>query len=580
LKGKKLMKASDYIAKFLEYQKVTHVFELSGGMITHILDSLNALGSINIITMHHEQGASFAADGFARVSGLPGIALATSGPGATNLLTGIGSCYFDSVPAVFITGQVNVHEQKGDKPIRQLGFQETDIVSMAGPITKAVYKIDDVKQLPSVLHEAFRIAMGDRPGPVLIDIPMNIQRESVEAEIERVKPIYDKATKPGDAFWEDLYSVLKSSKKPLMLAGRGVMSAFSRKEFISLAELTGIPIITSLMAVDAIPYTHPLRVGFIGSYGNRWANLAIGECDSMIVIGSRLDIRQTGADTKGFKGDKIIYHIDIEEGEMNNRVPGCIPVHTDVRSFLLTALNYFEKKEFPSYKEWKQQIQSLKISWPDTKEITAIKGINPNSFMHSVSKVSKQASAYIADVGSHQMWAAQSLEILGHQYFLTSGGMGAMGYALPAAIGACFASNNSPVVVVSGDGGFQLNIQELQTIVRNKLPIKIIVINNLSLGMIRQFQDSYFNSKYQSTMWGYDTPNFQKVAEAYGIEAATIEEDKDIEAGLSRLWQNLDKPFLLQVMIDPFANAYPKIAFGKPITEMEPFAKPIDMEGT
>jgi acetolactate synthase I/II/III large subunit len=512
---------------------------------------------------------------------VPGVAMATSGPGATNLLTGIGSCYFDSVPAVFITGQVNQHEQKGVRSIRQLGFQETDIASMAAPITKQVYKVESAQDLPEIFESAFKTAMSGRPGPVLIDIPMNIQRAEVMIDsISLVEPEYPEAEELSAELFEELYQAIRYSSQPLILAGRGVMSSFSRNLLIKFAEVTGIPVITSLLAVDVIPYNHPLRVGFIGAYGNRWANLAIGECDLMIVVGSRLDIRQTGADTKGFKGDKTIYHIDIEEAEINNRVESCVPVKCDIKTFLSTANEVFKNKTFLSFSAWRQSIAKLKAEWPDNKEIKNIKGINPNGFINHLSTASVKAAAFLADVGSHQMWSAQSLQLKEKQYFFTSGGMGAMGFALPAAIGTCIGANLQPVVMISGDGGFQLNIQELQTIVRNKLPIKMVVLNNLSLGMIRQFQDSYFDSKYQSTMWGYSVPDFEKVANAYGIKATTINEEASVSQALEDMWSNSDEPYLLQVMIDPFANAYPKIAFGKPITEMEPFSKPIEMEGT
>ncbi len=576
------MKASDYIAKFLEAKKIDFVFELSGGMITNLLDSLHLQTKIKIVTMHHEQGASFAADGYGRVTGKPGVALATSGPGATNLITGIGSCYFDSVPAIFITGQVNRHELKGNRNIRQLGFQETDIISVATPLTKKCYQVKEASEIPTIFMEAFKIATEGRPGPVLIDIPMDVQRGNIDSD-----PIADamKNDDKQEAFgWEkelnNLSSLLHSCKKPMLLVGRGVRSAFAIDELNSFLQLTKIPVVTTLLAVDAIPFNHPQRTGFIGSYGNRWANISFGECDLLIVIGSRLDIRQTGADAKFFE-NRDIFHIDCEEGEINNRVKGCIPIIADLKYFLKTFNQKFQKENYLQKQDWFSYIQDLKDKWPDSKELEP-KGINPNIFIHTLSQNSTKAKAYLADVGSHQMWTAQSLEISDDQVFLTSAGMGAMGFALPAAIGACLALNSDPVVSVIGDGCMQLNIQELQTIVRNKLPIKIIVLNNQNLGMIRQFQDSYFEGRYQSTWWGYSAPDFEKVAIAYGINAKTITANEETEDAVKWLWneENNDNPILLQVMIDPHTNTYPKIAFGKPITEMEPFSKPIEMEGT
>ncbi len=572
------MKASDFIATFLEKKGVKHVFELSGGMITHILDSLNQKTSINIITMHHEQSAAFAADAYGRVTGVPGVALATSGPGATNLLTGIGSCYFDSTPAIFITGQVNRHEQKGNRNIRQLGFQETDIIAMAGPITKACFKIESEHELPQVMEKAFELAMEGRPGPVLIDIPMDVQRAQVEVLSEPEKG--PALVGPPAGVLQDIFKSIKEAKRPLLLVGRGVRASFAKEEMDAFLKKTGVPVITTLLAVDAVEYDHPSRVGFIGSYGNRWANIAFGECDLLIVAGSRLDIRQTGADTKFFEG-RTIYHVDCEAEEINNRVKGCVPIVTDAKQFFIDFNNAAEAEFFAKPYEWLQYINALKEQWPDTNELKP-KGINPNYFMHILSHNSQASKCYVADVGSHQMWAAQSVEIYKDQLFLTSGGMGAMGYALPAGIGACFALNLNPVIVIAGDGCMQINIQELQTIVRNKLPIKVVVMNNKNLGMIRQFQDSYFESRYQSTYWGYSAPDFEKVAKAYGMDALTISTEDEMEEAVKWMWNdtNFNAPVLLQVMIDPHTNTYPKIAFGKPITEMEPFAKPIEMEST
>ncbi len=576
------MKVADYLSKYLEQQGVTHVFELVGGMITFMLDSIYQHTSIKIISMHHEQGAAFAAEGWARIKGLPGVALATSGPGATNLLTSIGSCYFDSVPTVFITGQVNRHEQKGDKAIRQLGFQETDIISMVKPITKAAWQVQNPEDFPEILHKAFQLALEGRPGPVLLDIPMDVQRveigEPSVPKLELKKPSLENPERT--IFLQELGQALQQAKKPLILAGGGVRASRASNAFLEFAERLGVPVVYSLMGVDTIAHSHPLHVGMIGSYGNRWANLAIGESDLLIVLGSRLDVRQTGAMTKEFKGEKTIFHVDVQTAEMNNRVVGCETLTENLLSFLEAAIKtnstWLEKTDFSG---WRQQLTEMQLEYADTLELKDISGINPNMFMHQLSQASSLSSAFVVDVGQHQMWAAQSLEIAAHQRFLTSGGMGSMGFALPAAIGAAFA-NQAPVVVIAGDGGFQCNIQELQTIVRNQLPMKIIIINNQTHGMVRQFQQSYFHERYQSTLWGYDAPDFTRVALAYGIEAQTISREEEIKAALEWLWIEPNKPQLLQIMIDTNTNVYPKIAFGQPITGMEPEFQPLEMEGT
>lgn len=572
------MIVADFIADFLYRQGVSHVYEVIGGMITRLVDAVYRQGKVLLISVHHEQAAAFAADAMGRLTGIPGIAMATSGPGATNLLTGIGSCYFDSVPAVFITGQVNLREQKGYRQIRQLGFQETNIIEMAKPITKAVWQINDPGQVPHVMQQAFFLATSGRPGPVLVDIPMDIQG----AEINAVTPIAltaEALPTPALKLFEDILCQLSVAQRPMVLVGGGIRSANAVHLLRQFVDNVQIPVVNSLLAVDVLPYQHPLRIGLLGTYGNRWANLAMGRTDLLLVLGSRLDIRQTGSDVTSFKADRLVYHVDIEEGEINNRLKGCKPVISHLHSFLTTLVDLVSKRHWTKRRDWISEIQDLREKWPDIHEIQDVSSINPNIFMHLLSQYSKQASVYAVDVGNHQMWAAQSLELGRDQRFLTSGGMGAMGFALPAAVGASFATGK-PVVMIAGDGGMQVNIQELQTIAHHKLPIKMVVLNNKSLGMVRQFQQSYFHERYPSTFWGYSAPDFADVANAYRIESQTVTDYQSLPLALEKMWENPQVPFLLQVFIDISTNAYPKIAFGHPMTEMEPFAKPLEMEGT
>ena len=573
------MKASDYIASFLHAQGVTHVYEVVGGMITHLVDSIHSHGKIHLVSMHHEQAAGFAAEAMARCTGLPGVAMATSGPGATNLLTAIGSCYFDSSPAVFITGQVNRHEQKGALPIRQLGFQETDIVSMVTNITKAAWCVQAPEDLPALLSKAFIIASSGRRGPVLIDIPMDVQRAEIPGTSAEGEP-FVAGRDPDPVLIDELLTALTVAKRPLILAGGGISSSLSAELFKQFAESVNIPVVNSLMGVDLLPYDHSLRVGTIGSYGNRWANLAIGQSDLLLVLGSRLDVRQTGSEVEAFKGERTIFHVDIEVGEINNRVKGCVAIVADLPEFFASIAQPMKKFIWPDRREWLAEIQLQQQSWPDTAELPGISGINPNWFMGQLSDSASQAASFLVDVGQHQMWAAQSLKLVAEQRFLTSGGMGAMGFALPAAIGAALARPDQPVVMIAGDGSMQMNIQELQTVFHHQLPIKLVVINNQCYGMVRQFQQSYFEERYQSTCWGYSAPNFVNLASAYGIVSCSVSEQSDVPRALERMWQDPEAPFLLQVMIDINTNTYPKIAFGRPIYEMEPFVKPLDMEGT
>lgn len=578
-----MIKATDYIVHYLYSRGVRTVFELSGGMITHLLNSLCEFNKIRIVSVHHEQAAAFAADATGRLTGVPGVAMATSGPGAINLLNGIGSCYFDSSPAVFITGQVNRHELRGDRAIRQLGFQETDIVSMAKPITKASWQVRTPEELPQLLERAFDLALAGRPGPVLLDIPMDIQNCMLDipypviqtnTSIQAQLPSIDAAT------WQLLRSALAIAKRPLVLVGAGVRAGKAIDAFHDFVEELKLPVVNSLLAVDVMPYDDPLRVGMIGSYANRWANHALGICDLLVVLGSRLDIRQTGNDTAFFKGYRVIVHVDCEPGEINNRVTGCIPVIAELRSFFEAASKELGNIEHSDWTGWRGEIEALRQKYDDRLELETVTGINPNVFMHQLSAASGLAAAYLVDVGQHQMWAAQSIEVTAGQRWLTSGGMGSMGFALPAAVGAAVSLAPRPVVVIAGDGGFQCNIQELQTIVRNRLPVKIVVINNHCHGMVRQFQQSYFKECYQSTLWGYDTPDFVQVAEAYGIKGFRVGNRDMVESGLRMLWEDPDAPALIEVVVDTLTNVYPKIAFGRPLTEMEPDAKPIAMEST
>jgi acetolactate synthase-1/2/3 large subunit len=570
------MITADYISRFLQQQGIPCVFELVGGMITCLLDSLHRQGRIRIVTMHHEQAAGFAAEAVGRLTGVPGVALATSGPGATNLLTAIGSCYFDSSPAVFITGQVNRNEQKGPRAIRQQGFQETDIVSMAKPITKGAWQVREARDVLRLLGEAFQLARAGRPGPVLLDIPMDVQREEIPDTTASCAAVEaPTAERPDAALIAELLGALSTARRPLILAGGGLRSAHAVELFRTFVAKTRVPVVYSLMGVDALPFGDPLRVGMIGTYGNRWANLALGRADLLLVLGSRLDVRQTGSDLAAFKGDRAVYHVDIDPEEINNRVRGCRGIVSGLREFLAGIQQAAEAVAFPDWSEWVAEIASARQRMPDTAELDGVPGINPNGFMHELSRTMTAAAAYVVDVGQNQMWAAQSLEVHEGQRFLTSGGMGSMGFALPAGVGAALALPGRPVVVIAGDGGFQCNIQELQTVIRNRLPLKMVVIDNGCLGMVRQFQQCYFEGRYQSTLWGYSAPDFTRVAAAYGISARTVKDPGEVSAAVKWLQEEGMSPALLQVVVDPMANAYPKIAFGKPITEMEPETLPV-----
>jgi len=366
-------------------------------------------------------------------------------------------------------------------------------------------------------------------------------------------------------FIKDYLSALKNSVRPLILVGGGVRSSGAVGLFELFVLKRKIPVVTSLMGIDVLPSVHPLKVGFIGIYGNRWANYALGNCDLLLVLGSRLDSRQTG-NRELFKQGKTIYHVDIDKAELNNNITGCVTLEDNIWDFLRDMV---DKRGDYTNEGWLEEIRNERVTFPDTGEINDCKGINPNVFIHQLSKASTPARVFTTDVGNNQMWCAQSIEIDYGQEFLTSAGMGSMGYSLPAAIGASIALDNCPVVSISGDGGFQMNIQELQTVTRNNLPIKMVVLNNRSLGMIRHFQDAYFGSRYQSSVWDYSAPSFVAVANAYGIKSFLIDKEIDIDKGISKLWKDHHSPFLLEVMINSATKVSPKVMFGNPLTKMD-----------
>jgi acetolactate synthase-1/2/3 large subunit len=473
------------------------------------------------------------------------------------------------VPTVFITGQVNISELADGRAIRQQGFQETDIVSIVKPITKSAWLIKTVEGLPRVMEQAFYLAVEGRPGPVLIDIPMDVQRMNVDASVVSEPVGRMTRSEKISKFADRVLSALAVAEKPLLLAGGGLRSARAVDEFRILVNMLNIPVVCSLMGLDVLPSDHVRKVGMIGTYGNRWANQALMKSDCLLVLGSRLDVRQTGADAVGFKGSRQIFHVDCDPGQLNNRVTGCEICEAELSEFIpvlvqMAADRYPQKRE-----SWCQWISGKKQQALDTEELQGCKGINPNRFVHALSASSSRAAAILADVGKHQMWVAQSVELHAGQRFLVSGGMGSMGFALPAAIGAAL-SSGKPVVMVAGDGGMQCNIQELETISMHRLPVKMVVLNNNSLGMVGQFQEDYFESRMQSTIWGYSAPDFEAVAKAYRIDAKTIRLPQEVDAGVEWLWRDPDVPALLNVIIDTDTKIFPKAAYGRPLDDMDP----------
>jgi len=565
------MKLSDYVINFLIKNDIKYVFEVAGGSLAHLLDSIYGRNDFSSISMHHETAAAFAAEGYARVSGNIGVAMATSGPGATNLITGIGSSFFDSIPCLFITGQVNTYEFKFSKPVRQVGFQETDIVNIVKPIVKDALLIKNPDKIKYYLEKLIFTAKSGRPGPVLIDIPLDIQR--AEIELKNLLPFHKVPSNKkviDNKVIDEIISVIKKSIRPVILIGGGIRSSKAQDELFKFVKKTGMPVVTSLMGVDAFPHDDELFAGMLGSYGNRYANLTIANSDLVLALGTRLDTRQTGTKPETFARNATIIHVDIDLNELNSKVHADFPVNCDLKLFLSLLnthdIDFIDKSKL---KPWKNQIKQYKKRYPSF-EIPDDKGnINPNYFFNKLSGHLPDNAIICADIGQNQMWAAQSLKIKKHQRFITQGGMGAMGSALPMAIGASFAEPGKPIIVITGDGGFQLNIQELQTVYHHKLNIKIILLNNNGYGMVRQFQEQYFNSRLQSTVIGYSSPNFQEVVSAYKIPSNKIIDNDEIDENLKELFNNKKAKFL-EVSVIPDYKALPKLSVGRPVEDQEP----------
>jgi acetolactate synthase-1/2/3 large subunit len=571
------MKLSDYVVDVIVKEDVSHVFELIGGAIVHLVDSIANRKDIQCISVRHEQAAAFAAEAYARMNGKLGVAMATSGPGALNLLTGIGSCYFDSVPCLFITGQVNTYEYKFDRPIRQIGFQETDIISVAKSLTKYAELVTDPSRIRYSLEKAIYLAQNGRPGPVLLDIPMNIQRAQIDPN--QLESFYDSEeyklwsseNSENDSVMQAIDKVvamLMKSERPVILAGGGVRLSNASEQLGQLIESTGTPLVTSLMGIDAIEHDHPSHFGLIGSYGNRYSNLTLANCDFLLILGSRLDSRQTGTRTDTFARAASKIHVDIDSNELNSKVHVDLAIKSDVRKFLALLNNRLKSIQYvkPDLDDWYQIINNYKKNYPTYSAEEREGIIEPNRFIEYLSTKSKDGDIICLDVGQHQMWASQSFRLRGSQRLLNSGGMGAMGFALPAAIGAVLATGRG-AIVIAGDGGIQINIQELDTIVRLNLPIKIFILNNQSLGMVRQFQDLYFDGRQQSTM--HTNPSFVQIAKAYGIPGYSISKLDEVEEVI-RLTFNTSGPVLVEVSLEKSSVVNPKLVVNRPIEDMYP----------
>lgn len=559
------MKVSDYIAKFLLSIGCNCIFGYQGGAVTHLIDSIYKYKDIKFINTYHEQAAAFAAEGYARIKNSIGTAIATSGPGATNLITGIGSAYFDSIPCLYLTGQVNTYEYKDNLPVRQRGFQETDIVSIVNPITKYAVRITEPENIGKELKKAVYIACSDRKGPVLLDIPMNVQRSQITSSLPSINFDDCTDTECSPQQVDKAIDYINNSSRPVILVGGGVRLSGSVEILNKIVNILKIPIVSSLMGKDAIDNNLENYIGMIGVYGNRSANFTIANSDLVIAIGTRLDTRQTGTLTHSFAREAKLIRIDIDVGELSHKIKKDeYSIKGDIKRFLEELYLNIANIDL-SIEDWYKKTKNYKQNY---SSYSCIDFNDPNYIMEKISSIMKPGDILCTDVGQNQMWSAQSIHLTKNQRFLTSGGMGAMGFSLPCAIGAYYGKKMGRVIVITGDGGIQMNIQELELIKRNNIPIKIIVMNNHSLGMIRHFQEMYFECRYNATISDYEAPDFCSLAKAYGIKSCYIDKLEDLEI-LSEVLDD-DAPILIEISLPQHTYVRPKLAVNKPIEEQDP----------
>lgn len=565
------MKGTDWIVEYLHrHESVSHVFTYAGGTNAWMLDAIRRHPNVDFVAMKHEQNAGFAADGYARASGRLGVVVTMSGPGATNLITGIADAYFDSVPVLFLTCQVTTSTYKFANPVRQLGYQETDILSIAQSITKMASMPLSADALMETIQEAMSAVFAGRPGPVLVDIPSDVQRLEC-APVPNAASRSADVKYPTDAEVQAALELIAKSERPLLLLGGGARTAGVAPQVLAFAERLQIPVVVSLLGKDVFPHDHPLFVGFIGSYGNRYANLSLANCDLIVALGSRMDSRQTGNPKTFARAAKVI-HVDVDRNELNNTVKATLAVQSHLSGFLESALRVADQVRADSYAPWKKYIEDVTAEFRIEDPQTTL--VNPKQFLRRLAAAGRGDEVFTADVGNHQMWAAQELKIQQGQRFLTSGGLGTMGFAIPAAIGAWFACRPRPVVALVGDGGFQMSLPELETVAHNCLPIKIVVFNNNILGLMWHFQkENFAGAGHPATEEGYSCPDIQKLAAAYGIPSRRIADSEEIDDATTWLLHT-DGPALLELAVDSSWAGYPKVKPGNPIEGQLPEIEP------
>jgi len=555
----KPMTGADLLVTTLVESGVDTIFGYPGGAVLPIYDALyRSNAKFKHILSRHEQGSIFKAEGYARVTGKPGIVLATSGPGATNLVTGITDAMMDSLPLVIFTGQV------ANSVIGTDAFQEADVMGVTTPITKYNYQVKDLADLPRIIKEAFHVATTGRPGPVVVDIPKDISEE-VTAQSFKTDfhlPGYQPTTKPNPLQIMKLTDALEKAKKPVVLAGAGVLFAKAADELKAFAEKYELPVANTLLGLGSFPGNNPLSLGMAGMHGTYTANTAIYESDLLINIGARFDDRLTG-NLAHFAPNAKVAHIDIDPAEIGKNVPTHIPVVADAKVALTALLDRETTK--PDHEAWMTKIQNNKKEFPywyDRPEEL----ISPQWLIEQVYEITKGEAIVTTDVGQHQMWAAQYYKFDKPHKWVTSGGLGSMGFGFPAAIGAQIGQPDELVVSIVGDGGFQMNFQELAVAGERNIPVKVIIVNNEALGMVRQWQEKFYEKRYSESIFSAN-PDFVKLAESFGVRGMRVSKEADLTSTLKDAFAH-DGPVVIDCRVIKEENVNPMIAPGKGINEM------------